>query len=207
MANSSFEMPLLLEVTCENIILAQRENHILISEELWLCKNFKSPITVNIAYLFSDQPIYNTINSYLTCLNFLGHDMKGDFIIKEILKKIKGLENDYDLCLKIVKFNPYILSSILSHLLPFHSKNPTPPFFLVFPFDPLGARETSSFESELKSPEGFMYLQNIFYTIFISFGLQKASYIYTQLQIWPLSPQIFTCIHKAFVSVPTPLAF
>ena len=170
---SAEEIPTIMEVHLENILLSQRPDSVLITEDIWLYKYYTNPIVVNTEFFFM-QMMRTTlpISKYLTGLNYLGHNISGDFIIEQILLKEHQSENGFEYCLEIIKHNPYVLSSLIS--------------------------VSYKLEKGIVSTQRFKLLEQVFYTIFETLGYERSVHVFGQLQIIPISKLVRESLERAF---------
>lgn len=167
------EIPTIMEVHLENILLSQRPDSVLITEDIWLYKYYTNPIVVNTEFFFMQMMrTALPISKYLTGLNYLGHNISGDFIIEQILLKERQSENGFEYCLEILKHNPYVLSSLIS--------------------------VSYKLEKGIISAQRFKLLDQVFYTIFEAFGYERSVHVFGQLQIFPISKLVRESLERAF---------
>jgi hypothetical protein len=164
----------IIETYIESILLAQRPNHILITEDLWLCRSNGGPVTVNTEYyLRTTNSCYNEkISRYYTDLNYIGHCIDGSYIIEQILLKERDQTNGFIHCLELVKANPYIVSSYLYALVPFLSG--------------------------IITGQRIRYAEQVFYTMFASLGYQQAKHVYSKISTFQLPSLVKKIINNAF---------
>lgn len=121
--NDYENLPRIIESSVESILLSQRANSILITEDKCFC-NLQSPCrSVNLEFYLRDNymELSDEISEYLTRLNYNGHIIDGEYVISQIKRYESGASNYYNRCLSIVKANPYILSSFILPALKFSS--------------------------------------------------------------------------------------
>ena len=167
------DIPPIMEVHLENILLSQKPNSILITEDIWLYKYYLNPIVVNTEFFFMEMMQTTLpISQYLTGLNYLGHNISGDFIIEQVLLKEHQSENGFEYCLEILKHNPYVLSSFIS--------------------------VSYKLENGIISTQRFNLIDQIFYTIFDALGYERAAHVFGQLQTFPISKLVRKSLERAF---------
>lgn len=167
------DIPTMMEAHLENILLSQKPNSILITEDVWLYKYYLNPIVVNTEFFFMEMMQTTLpISKYLTGLNYLGHNISGDFIIEQILLKEHQSENGFEYCLEILKHNPYVLSSLIS--------------------------VSYKLEKGIISTLRFKLIDQVFYTIFEALGYERSSHVFGQLQIFPISKLVRESLERAF---------
>ena len=105
-------------------------------------------------------------------MNYLGHNISGDFIIEQILLKEHQSENGFEYCLEIIKHNPYVLSSLIS--------------------------VSYKLEKGIVSTQRFKLLEQVFYTIFETLGYERSVHVFGQLQIFPISKLVRESLERAF---------
>ncbi len=167
------EMPPIMEIHLESILLSQKPNNILVSEDVWMFNHYESPCVVNTEFIFNEiGQNSHIISNYFTALNYVGHNISGDFIIEQILLKECGNNNSFEYCLETLKHNPYVLSNLMS--------------------------VSYKLESGFITPQRFNLLEQVFYTIFLSLGYERALYVFNQIQTFPITKLVRHSFENAF---------
>lgn len=167
------EMPPIMEIHLESILLSQKPNNILVSEDIWMFNHYENPCVVNTEFIFIEMGLNSTIlSNYFTALNYIGHNITGDFIIEQILLKECGNNNSFEYCLETLKHNPYVLSNLMS--------------------------VSYKLENGIITPQRFNLLGQVFYTIFESLGYERSVHVFNQMQTFPITKLVRCAFENAF---------
>lgn len=172
--HDDYDFSPIIQTHIESILLSQRPNSILITEDLWLCNMPGLPPKVNVEYfLYSFKSnILPQVSRYLTDLNYYGHLLDGEYIIEQIKLKEKGVPNGYEKVLELIKYNPYILSNFI--------------------------KASITFSSGIITQARINLMQKIYKTIFESLGYRQSKHVYSQIISFPMPIIIATMLKQAF---------
>lgn len=104
-----------LETVIETMLLAQRENSFLITEDFWMQNVADSTTKINLEYFLRSEYSISAgqISEYFTALNYYGHCLTTDYIISNINARVKGNDIDYKGFLMHIEKNPYVINQVV----------------------------------------------------------------------------------------------
>ena len=164
-----------LETVIETMLLAQRENSFLITEDFWMQNVADSTTKINLEYFLRSEYSISAghISEYFTDLNYYGHCLTTDYIISNINGRVKGNDIDYKGFLKHIEKNPYVINQVVP-----------------IAIELLGG---------VVSVPLIASLRDIFYTIFRGLGYELSNYIMGQLSTRPMPQLVKEIILRAYI--------
>lgn len=164
-----------LETVIETMLLAQRENSFLITEDFWMQNIADSTTKINLEYFLRSEYSISAghISEYFTALNYYGHCLTTDYIISNINARVKGNDPDYKGFLKHIEKNPYVINQVV----------------------PIAIKLLGG----VVSVPLIASLRDIFYTIFRGLGYELSNYIMGQLSTRPMPQLVKEIILRAYI--------
>ena len=163
---------MLIDSHLEVVSHAIKTNKILITEDYWLQKMNRSPLSLSIECFLHCLGIKHCdVDEKLLTMNHRGHNLSSQYIGAQLHAAEIGTSNSVSEILDNFQYNPYNLTEFLN--------------------------AANSMLSSVITPWRLIKIQQIFLIIFETLSYQRSKHVYQQLIALNLNPELRSCLDKA----------
>lgn len=163
---------MLIDSHLEVVSHAIKTNKILITEDYWLQKMNRSPLSLSVECLLHYLGIKHCgIDEKLLTMNHRGHNISSQYIGAQLHAAEIGTSNFMSEILDNFQYNPYNLTAFLN--------------------------AANSMLSSVITPWRLIKIQQVFLAIFETLNYQRSKHVYQQLIMLNLNPELRSCLDKA----------